>query len=126
MSLNIAETWSFKPKAKPYKKPDRRGLYLLIKQNGSRLWYLKYRFRGKEKKLSLGPFPDVGLANARRLCETARLQILEGTDPMAERMREKSLEKQGSGHTFESAALEYIEDDMVRAGRNEATLRKTR
>ncbi len=126
MPLNIAEIRSFKPKAKPYKKADGRGLYLLIKPNGSRLWYLKYRFRGKEKKMSLGPFPEVGLANARRLCETARLQILEGTDPMAERMREKSLEKQGSEHTFESVALEYIEDNMVRAGRAEATLRKAR
>jgi integrase len=126
MPLNISQVQSFRPKDKPYKKSDGRGLYLLINPNGSKRWYLKYRFRGKEKKMPLGPFPEIGLANARRLREAARLQILEGTDPMAERKREKAEQKLGSEHTFESVALEYIEDNMVRAGRAETTLRKAR
>lgn len=40
---------------RPYKLADGEGLFLLVQRNGSKLWRLKYRFRGKEKLLSFGP-----------------------------------------------------------------------
>ena len=43
---------------------DGQGLYLLVKPNGSKLWYLKYRYAGKEKKLAFGAYPTVSLAQA--------------------------------------------------------------
>ncbi len=49
MALTIKEIQSKKPKDKPYKLTDERGLYLLINPNGSKLWKLKYRFAGVEK-----------------------------------------------------------------------------
>ena len=61
-----------KPIDKPYKLSDAQGLYLLIKPNGSKLWQLKYRFGGKEKKLAFIAYPTVTLANARKLREEAR------------------------------------------------------
>lgn len=63
----------------PYKKTDEKGLYLLIKPNCSKLWYFKYRFGGKEKKMPIGQFPEIGLAHARRIRDVARVKIAGGT-----------------------------------------------
>ena len=54
MALTTQQVRGFKPKDKPYKKGDERGLYLLVKPNGSKLWHLKYRFGGREKKMPMG------------------------------------------------------------------------
>jgi hypothetical protein len=50
-----------KPKEKPYKLSDSEGMYLEIMPNGSKYWRLKYRHLGKEKRLALGVYPEVGL-----------------------------------------------------------------
>jgi hypothetical protein len=47
------------------KLADSKGLYLLVTVSGSKLWRLKYRIDGKEKKLALGSYPEVGLKQAR-------------------------------------------------------------
>ena len=126
MALTTQQVRGFKPKDKPYKKGDERGLYLLVKPNGSKLWHLKYRFGGREKKMPIGAFPEVGLAQARHERDRARLAIADGIDPMRERKREKAQIKLGAENTFASVAQTYIEEKMVREGRAEATLRKAR
>ena len=72
MSLTDTAIRNAKPLDKSWKLSDAQGLYLLIKPNGSKLWHLKYRFGGKEKKLAFGAYPAVSLANARKLREDAR------------------------------------------------------
>jgi hypothetical protein len=62
MALTVVQVKNAKAKEKAYKLADERGLYLLINPNGSKLWKLKYRFAGIEKKLSLGGFPEISLA----------------------------------------------------------------
>ncbi|WP_218814352.1 Arm DNA-binding domain-containing protein [Rickettsiella endosymbiont of Dermanyssus gallinae] len=62
MALTVVQVKNAKPSEKAYKMADERGLYLLINPNGSKLWKLKYRFAGFEKKLSLGAYPEVSLA----------------------------------------------------------------
>ena len=54
-----------KPKAKAYKVSDSLGLYLLVNPKGSKLWRLKYRINGVERKLAIGPYPQFTLAEAR-------------------------------------------------------------
>lgn len=44
-----------KPKAKAYKLGDGGGLYLQVNPSGTRLWRMKYRWEGREKKLAIGP-----------------------------------------------------------------------
>ncbi len=53
MSLTDVKIRNLKPKDKPYKESDEKGLFLLVTPNGSKHWKLKYRYDGKEKKLSL-------------------------------------------------------------------------
>jgi integrase len=72
---------NLKPEAKPLKKSDGGGLYLLIQPGGSKHWYLAYRFGGRQKKLSFGPYPVVTLAAAREGRDAAKVSLSQGSDP---------------------------------------------
>jgi len=75
MPLTDAAVRNAKSRAKPYKMSDSAGLYLQVQPNGSKLWRLKYRYLGTEKKLSIGPYPEIGLAEARRRRDASREQL---------------------------------------------------
>ncbi len=64
---------------------DGQGLYLEVTPSGSKLWRLKYRYSGKEKRLALGVYPSVTLGEARRARDTAKGLLASGVDPMAVR-----------------------------------------
>jgi hypothetical protein len=72
---------NLKPGAKPIKKSDGAGLYLLVRPSGSKHWYLGYRFGGRQKKLSFGPYPVVTLGAAREGRDAAKLALSQGSDP---------------------------------------------
>ena len=81
---------------------------------------LKYRHLGKDKRLALGRYPEVGLAEARRKRDEARQKLRDGVDPAAERKREKLIALYNAANTFGDVAKQYI-DKMVAEGRAEAT-----
>lgn len=56
MTLNARQVETAKPRDKAYKLADGGGLYLMVNTNGSKYWRMKYRFAGKEKKLSFGTY----------------------------------------------------------------------
>lgn len=76
MKLTVRQIDTAKPKEKPYKLSDGRGLYLEVTANGSRYWRLKYRYAGKEKRLAFGVYPEVSLAQAREKREAAKSYYL--------------------------------------------------
>lgn len=98
-----------KPRAKPYKMGDSLGLFLLVQPTGGKLWRLKYRVDGREKKLALGVYPDVGLGDARRRRDAARELIAAGKDPSREKQRDKARSRVQSENTFAAIATEYTE-----------------
>jgi hypothetical protein len=65
MALTDTAIRNLKPAEKAFKLSDERGLFLLVQPSGSKLWRLKYRFDGKEKKLAIGIYPETGLKEAR-------------------------------------------------------------
>ena len=79
---------------KQLKKSDGNGLYLLVKINGSKLWRMRYRFNGKYQELALGQYPTIPLIEARRMASEARLQLVQGINPAAERRERKRTTKQ--------------------------------
>ncbi len=85
MPLNARQIETAKPKEKEYKLTDGGGLYLLVKPNGAKYWRFKYRVLGKEKKLSIGVYPDISLADARLKREEARKIVALGGDPSEEK-----------------------------------------
>lgn len=64
-----------KPQKNEYKLFDGGGLFLLVTPSEGKHWYLKYRFEGKEKKLNLGPYPEISLTRTREKREEARTQV---------------------------------------------------
>ncbi len=96
-----------KPKDKPFKLTDGGGLYLLVNSTGSRLWRLKYRVGGLEKKLALGAYPEVSLREAREKAVEARKMIREGIDPSQAKKAQKA--SASGADTFETIAREWFE-----------------
>ena len=125
MALKDNEVRAAKPDVKPIRRADGKGLYVEIFPNGSKLWRLKYRIAGKEKRLALGAYPEVSLADARKRRDAARSQIAEGIDPSLERKRRKSAALIGLQNSFEAIANEYIAK-MEKEHRAPATLAKAR
>ena len=54
MALTDTAVRKAKPRDKPYKVTDSLGLYLVVNPQGSKLWRVKYRMEGVERKLSIG------------------------------------------------------------------------
>jgi integrase len=105
MSLTELEIRASKAKPKPYKLYDEKGLFLLVKPSGVRLWRFKYVYSGVEKLLALGVYPDVPLKRARAKRDEARRLVADAVDPSAKRKSEKSAQAQ----TFAAVAEEWLE-----------------
>jgi integrase len=105
MSLTELAIRAAKPQAKPYKVYDEKGLFLLVKPNGARLWRFKYAHAGVEKLLSLGSYPEVPLKRARAKRDEARNLVADAIDPSAKRRAEKS----ARADTFAAVAQEWLQ-----------------
>jgi hypothetical protein len=106
MSLTDTVVRNAKPREKPYKLGDEKGLYLRVNPSGSKLWQLKYRFAGKEKKLAFGAYPEVTLALARERQIAARLLLKKDVDPGEYKQQTKRAAKVAAANSFEAVARE--------------------
>ena len=107
MPLTNTKILNAKPLAKSYKLFDERGLYLEVAPSGGKWWRFKYRYRSKEKRVSLGTFPDISLARARERRDKARTQVAEGLDPSEVKKAQKRQGIDSSENSFEVIALEW-------------------
>jgi integrase len=107
MKLTAIAVKNAKPEKKDYKKPDGGGLYLLVKTTNAKYWRYDYRFAGKRKTLSLGVYPDISLANARDLHNTARQQLAQGIDPGQIKRTAKAEQQTAAANTFTAIANEW-------------------
>lgn len=87
---------------------DGHGLYLEVTPAGGRYWRMKYRHAGKEKRLALGVYPEVTLAQARERVDDARRLLHEGSDPSAERRSDRAVAKLSADNTFEGVARAWL------------------
>lgn len=94
---------------KPYKLADANGLYLEVAPSGGKWWRLKYRFAGKEKRLSLGVYPNISLKEARERRDEARKLLANQIDPSENRKAQKSSQGAGLGNSFEVVAREWFQ-----------------
>lgn len=101
--LSDVKARSAKPAAKDYKLTDARGLHLLVRKNGSKLWQFRYRFAGKEQTQSLGRYPDVSLARARDQRDASRKLLASGVNPMAAKVATRP-----PSATFETVARQWL------------------
>ncbi|MGA9854516.1 MAG: integrase arm-type DNA-binding domain-containing protein [Gammaproteobacteria bacterium] len=94
--------------AKPGKHFDGGGLYLQVMPNGARYWRMKYRYGGKESRLSFGSCKVVPLAEARRRRDDAHELLREGRDPATERKAAKDTKRQNKEAAFPIAAAAWL------------------
>jgi hypothetical protein len=97
-----------KPKEKPYRLFDGKGLYLEVAPKGGRYWRIKYRFGGKEKRLALGVYPEVSLGEARESTDEIRKLLRKGVDPAINRKVLKAATTDTEKNSFKAVAREWI------------------
>jgi len=108
MSLTDTKIRHAKPKDKPFKLFDEKGLYLLVTRQGSKCWRWKYRFMAKEKVLAIGLYPDISLADVRDKRDIAKKQLAGGIDPGVLKQAVKRAENQVLDNSFEAVAREWF------------------
>jgi integrase len=86
---------------------DGQGLYLQITAGGSVSWIYRFKLNGKQRYMGLGPYPDVGLSEARELAADHRKLVKQGTDPLT--ARDKETKKEAAPITFTTCAARYIQ-----------------
>lgn len=97
-----------KPREKPYKVSDSQGLYLLVNPRGSKLWRVKYRIDGIERKLAIGPYPEITLAEARAARDAARRQLAHAIDPNYAKRQARIEATMRAENSFSKVADELI------------------
>lgn len=108
MALSDTAIRKAKPADKPQKLTDGGGLYLLLNPNGSRWWRFDYRYLAKRKTLSMGTYPDTGLADARIKRDDARKLLAAGVDPGEHRKATKAAGEERAANSFEVVAREWL------------------
>ena len=125
MALTDTAIRNAKPKEKAYKVTDSQGLYLLVNPRGSKLWRVKYRMNGVERKLALGAYPEITLAEARTARDAARKQLAHAVDPNVAKRQARIEASIRASNSFGTVADELI-DKKTREGLAEPTLEKMR
>lgn len=108
MALTDTAIKNAKPSDKNIRLFDAGGLYLEVASSGGKWWRLKYRYDGKEKRLSLGVYPDVGLKDARQRRDDARKLLANGIDPGENRKAVKATKTDRATNSFEVIAREWF------------------
>ena len=112
-ALTVKAVENLKPKAHRVEVPDggMPGLYLVVQPSGVKSWAVRYRHSGKSRKHTLGPWPALDLAKARKRGGEALAAVSEGRDPG----REKQVAKQATAEAirtrrdaFQTVAAEFI------------------
>jgi integrase len=109
MPLTDTAIRNAKPGTKPVRLFDGGGMYVEISPTGGKWWRLKYRYAGKEKRMSLGVYPKISLKKARVRREDARKLLEAGIDPSQHRKAMKTAAVDRAANSFEVVAREWFE-----------------
>ena len=110
MALSDITVKNIKGNGTIQKKSDGGGLFLFVTPEGKKFWRLAYRFGGKQKVLSIGPYELVSLKEARDKRHEAKKLLLEGIDPSVYKKTGKlaAIEaERAAENTFEAIAREW-------------------
>jgi integrase len=125
MRLTDAAIRGAKPSEARRKLSDGAGLQLWVETSGARLWSLAYRFDGKQKRLALGPYPDVTLRDARDRRDDAKRLLRDGIDPAAKKRTDREARQASNAITFRVIGNE-LHDKKRLEGKAHRTLEKVR
>ncbi|KPC32562.1 Integrase [Pseudomonas syringae pv. cilantro] len=104
MPLTDTAVRQAKAKEKDYSVTDGDGLALFVSANGTKSWHFRYSWHGKQPRISLGTYPEIGLRDARELRDQARSMVARGIDPRSERRQAQQASAESQQNTFEIVA----------------------
>jgi len=114
--LTTTEIKNFKPKDKQYKKPDGRGLWLVVRPTGAKYWRYDFKYGGKNLSMSFGVYPGVGLKEAREKRDAARELLSKNINPISE----KRIKNASESLTLQNVIDEWI--DLRKKSSSTATI----
>ena len=101
MSLTDVVVRQARATGKDYTLGDQDGLSLCVTARGGKSWHFRYSWLGRQKRMSLGSYPEVSLREARTLRDQARALVAQGANPQVERDQRRSAARQAAEHNFE-------------------------
>ena len=108
---------NLKPESKPYRRSDGGGLHVIVQPNGSKYWRVACRVAGKQRFLSGGSYPDVGLREARGWREAIKAQLTLGMEPTAQPTAYAEAKGKSAvpkpDDSFEAVAREWFETRLL-------------
>jgi len=111
MKLTNIQCKSLKPQDKVRRYFDGHGLFLEVHPGGGKYWRHKYKFEGRERRRSLGVYPEVTLKEAREAVRKGRKKLRKGIDPVAH-AKAKAEARADKKNTFERVAREWHDVKM--------------
>lgn len=115
MSLTAKTLDSLRPQETTYTKTDRDGLFIEVLPSGKMVWRYKFHFEGRRPRLTIGPYPEIGLAAARKKRAAAAELLAEGINPAADKQEKKAQRKVeiARAFTFRKLAEKWFEKDIA-------------
>lgn len=110
--LSDTKIKTLKPKEKMYRALDAERLYIEVRPSGKKVWRLKYTLHGKEGTISLGDYPLVSLAEARKKKDEIKVLLKDGINPVQEKKKIQHENQTANRNTFKAVAEEYIVEQM--------------
>jgi integrase len=109
MALTELQVKHLKPKDTLYRVPDTGGLCIEVSTNGAKYWRWRFRFQGKDQMLSIGKYPTVSIAQARKARDAARELVDIGKHPLREKKIIKMRNMYNGDNSFENIAKKWME-----------------
>jgi integrase len=120
MALSDMTVRQARATGKAYTLGDIDGLSLAVTDLGGRSWHFRYIWAGKQKRMSLGTYPEVSLREARALRDQARALLAKGINPKLDRKQKRKAVRLADEHTFKAVFLQWVEHRRLdlKEGRN--------
>jgi integrase len=113
MALTDLTIQKLKPKPKRYEMADGRGLYIRVMPSGTKSWVFRYQFDGAPRRMTLGTYPGISLAQAHERHNIALKELQQGIDPGAKAQEEKA--KRKAAPTFQDLLDEYWDVELKKS-----------
>ncbi|CAN7361406.1 tyrosine-type recombinase/integrase [Acidovorax sp. LjRoot118] len=112
--LKSSQLNAAKPRDKPYLLLDGGGLYVEVLATGSKIWRYIYSFEGRRPKWTIGPYPEIGIAEARDAHALLRAKLAKGIDPVEERKRSEQTDADAKRRsvTFADFAQVWVRETL--------------
>ena len=114
MALSDLAIRQAKATGKAYTLGDRDGLSLAVSPQGGKSWHFRYYWLGKQKRLSLGTYPEVALREARQARDEARSLLAKGVNPKAHRQQKRQSDRLADENTFGVVFEQWIEHHQLK------------